>query len=125
MLDQLIDNGDLRATEEVLRELERKDDQVYGWAKARPRLFIPLDMQIQQMVSQIQERYPQLVDLTRGRSIADPWVIALAMLNSACVVTGEHASNKISKPKIPDVCEDLRIPYRNLLGFIREQQWVF
>jgi hypothetical protein len=124
-MDKLIENRELRASQEVLRELDRKDDQARSWAKVRPQLFVPIDNQIQTVVIRIQKGHPNLVDMRRNRSIADPWVIALAVINNACVITGENPSNNIQKPFIPDVCRVLNIRCINLLELIREKQWIF
>ena len=124
-LDELINIGELRATEEVFHDLERKEDEVYKWAKNRPQLFVPIDTEIQLVVSNILKDYERLVDTKKGRSASDPFVIALALINKACVVTGEHPTNKINEPKIPDVCRVLGIRCINLLSLMREQGWVF
>ncbi len=43
-LERLIDIGELVASEEVLFELEKRDDQVYEWAKEpRAVMFVPID----------------------------------------------------------------------------------
>ncbi len=68
-------------------------------------------------------RYPRLVDGKKGRSVGDPFVIALARAKGFTVITGENATGKISVPKIPDVCVDLRIPWLRILDFFREQKW--
>lgn len=42
-MDELIDEGRLLAVDEVLREIEQKDDSLLAWAKERPALFVPID----------------------------------------------------------------------------------
>ena len=61
-LDELIGEGRLIATEEVLRELKRKDDEVYAWAKERVRMFVPIDEAIQPVVISILSQFEKLVD---------------------------------------------------------------
>jgi len=124
-LDELIKKGELRATEVVLHELEKKDDDVYKWVKDRSTLFIQIDVEIQQIVSDILREYPKLVDTRKNRSPADPFVIALAQINKITVVTGEHPTNKMNRPNIPDICNVLGIPYISLLYLMKEQGWVF
>lgn len=109
----------------MLAELEKKDDEVHKWAKDHPQLFVLIDMDIQQVVSDILENHERLVDKRKNRTSADPFVIALAQINNACVVTGEHPTNNIEKPNIPDVCNVLGIRYINFLSLIREQGWIF
>lgn len=71
-LDDLISDGSLRATEEVLIELERKDDDVHEWAKKRMALFIALDERIQIAVTEILSVHEKLLDTRSGRSAAIP-----------------------------------------------------
>lgn len=40
-VDRLIESDTIKAVDEVLLELERKDDSLHEWARARPRMFIP------------------------------------------------------------------------------------
>ncbi len=124
-IDGLINTGDLIATEEVLIELERKDDDVYKWAKARNQMVITIDEPVQVAVQEILGTHPRLLDTRKSRSSADPFVIAVAKINGATVLTQESRSNRDSKPNIPDVCSALGIPSVDLIQLIKEQQWVF
>ncbi len=121
----IIDSGVLIASEEVLIELERQDDEVYAWALGRRAMFRPIDATIQIAVTEILRDHPRLVDTRRHRSGADPFVIALAKIENAGVVTAEKHSGVLSKPNIPDVCDALGIRCLDLLGLFREQGWVF
>jgi hypothetical protein len=70
--------------------------------------------------------FPRLVDTRRGKSGADPMVIALAASREPklTVVTEEgHGSAK--SPKIPFVCASLGIRCINMLRLIRDQGWAF
>lgn len=122
-LSSLIDSGDLRATEEVLHELEKQHDDVYQWVNERPNLFIPIDDRVQNAVIDILRGYPRLVDNRKDRSSADPFVIAQAQISGAIVVADEFPSNNILKPKIPDVCVALGINCITLLQLIRREGW--
>jgi hypothetical protein len=122
-VDTLVGNGLVIASEEVLVELEKKDDDVYKWAKARPSIFFPHDTDIQREVDAILASHPGLVDPEKRRSIADPFVVALAKIKGSTVVTGERLSRNPSRPRIPDVCNALRIPCLDLLGMFRELGW--
>ncbi len=122
-MEQLVANGDLIATEEVLRELEGKDDDVHKWAKACEAMFAPVDAQIQVEVSGIMQQFPGLVDAQRNRSRADPFVIGLARIGGHTVVTGEKPSGRPQKPNIPDVCTAIGVPCIGLLEMFRRQGW--
>lgn len=122
-IDELIAKGILVASEEVLVELGKKDDEVYRWARQRLQMFVPIDGQQQQLVRNILAIYPTLVDTRRNRSGADPFVIALAQLEGRTVVTYESPSNNPSRPHIPDVCVGVGIRCISFLKLIRERGW--
>ncbi len=83
--DEAIDAGDLGASEEVLLEVEKRDDEVHAWAKARKaKMFVPIDEEQQRHVSSILSKHERLVDTRKNRSAADPFVIALAMAQEVC-----------------------------------------
>lgn len=124
-LDELIESGDLRASEEVLHELSKKDDAVFDWVEERPDLFIPTTEPVQREAMGILANHKKLVDTRPRRSSADPFVIAVARVHDATVLTGELPTHSLTRPKIPDVCEDLEIEWTNLLGLCREEGLVF
>ena len=123
-LDGLIEIQEAIATEEVLLELEKQDDEVYKWALDRASMFIPTDEEIQQRVTSILARFPRLIDTRKNRSGADPFVIAVAQIKTCTVVTYEKRSSSNLKPHIPDVCDDLGVPSIDVLELIREQGWI-
>jgi hypothetical protein len=87
----------------VLLELERQDDDVFAWAK-RHVTFIPLEDEIQ-AATEFLAKFPQLVNTRRSRSVADPFVIALARGQRLTVVTGGW----VAQPEGPDaVATELR-----------------
>ena len=122
-LSTAIVQGKVRATEEVLKELEKIDDDCLKWCKNQTDLFIGVDTKIQETVIDILSTHPDLVQVATGRSAADPFVIALAEIHGCTVITGE--TSKPSKPRIPDVCRDRGIPFGNLLYLIKNENWSF
>jgi hypothetical protein len=122
-IDGAARNGVLIASDEVLRELEKKDDDAHLWMKIRPHMIVPFDTQIEAEVIGLMTRFPRLVDTKKGRSGGDPFVIAVAMVRSLTVITGENATGNLAVPRIPDVCKDLGIPCIRMLDFFREQHW--
>jgi Domain of unknown function (DUF4411) len=124
-LDACIHTGQLMATEEVLFELAKQDDDLYKWACERKSLFVPIEGSIQPVVSSILSHHKQLVDTRKNRSGADPFVIALAKVKDGVVVTGERPTGQLDRPNIPDVCEAMGIRWLTLLQLFREQGWTF
>lgn len=123
LFESSVGEGQVRASFPVLLDLEKKDDAVHAWAKAHPRLFIPIDGDIQEEVTGILASYSKLVENRKNRSASDPFVIALARLNDSCVITGEKPTGKINKPNIPDVCHAISVPCIDLLEFMRRMKW--
>lgn len=126
-IPELVAAGDLRATEEVLIEVTRQDDELVQWIEGySDELFIEVDEPIQREVKAILEKHPGLIHARgRGHSGADPFVIALAKLHVCTVVTEERRSGSEKHPKIPDVCDDLGVPCLRLAGLITQEGWMF
>ncbi len=122
-LEEAADHGVIVASEEVLQELAKKDDEVWDWARERPAMFIQVDEAVQQAVRGILNRFPRLVDSRRGRSGADPFVIGLARTRNIAVVTYETPSGNLEKPRIPDVCHALGVGCLQFVEFIRDLGW--
>lgn len=125
-IEEMIEAGGIRSIDLVLEELEKREgDEIHGWAKTHPDLFLPLTQDVQQAVRDVLAAHPRLIGIGSGRSGADPFVIALAIVHNGTVVSEESASRNLAKPKIPDACDALDVPHLNLMGFVQERGWVF
>ncbi len=123
---QLVEHERLFSSEEVLRELERKEgDVVYAWAKTQETMFVAPIEAIQSEVTAIMKQFPKLVDERTGKSFADPWVVATALYLTDCIVVTEETSSGTDRPKIPTVCAARQVRWIRLLGLIRAEGWVF
>jgi predicted nucleic acid-binding protein len=122
-MDESAKKGEIFVVEEVLRELEKKDDGIHKWVKQREAIVVPIDDEVQKRVVEIMFKYGRLVDTKKNRSVGDPWVVALALVRGLTVVTGEKASGNLAKPKIPDVCKDLSLSCIEMVDFFRKQGW--
>lgn len=121
ILDQLAQQDRVFAPIEVKREIRQHDDALAKWINARPYVFREITIEVQEYLRQIMRGYNRLVDSTRQRSIADPWVIAHAMAEKAIVVTKEMPAGPSSRRvKIPDVCSALNVPWIDDFQFARE-----
>jgi hypothetical protein len=123
-IEELVDGSEIIASEEVYVELAKKDDDLHDWIQARKSMLVPPDEAIQQRVAEILGKYPRLVDTLKGRSQADPFVIATAMEHAAVVVTGEMMGTA-GKPRIPFVCQAEGIRCITFLEMIRELKLTF
>jgi hypothetical protein len=114
----------LRASIEVFNELQKKEDELLAWCKDRKdTLFVEIDDDIQAHLTRIMGNHPRLVDTVKGRSSADPFVIALAATTNPCmmVVTEEYEG----RTRIPDVCTAESIKYCRLADLIERENWTF
>lgn len=124
-IEKMIDDGSVRAIEEVQRELNKRDDETKMWAAAQAGLFSPLDEDVQVAVSDTLRAHPLMMSRGGGRNAADPFVIALARARGGIVVTEETLSSNDAKPRIPNVCRALGVRCIGLVSFVRDQGWTF
>lgn len=125
-LDELIEDRRLVSSIEVLNELEKKDDDVSKWAKDRRKAFLEIDEDVQDAMVWVMGKYPRLVDTVKGKSGADPFVIALALSHSPhLVVIHQEAGGSLNSPKIPYVCDMEKVQHVSLLGLIEQEEWSF
>lgn len=123
-MEALVAAGRFLAPEFLIDELAKKDDAWRDWVYARrDRIIFPIDSEILAVVRDIMAEFPTLVDVDRNRSGGDPFFIAVAETTRSILVTGEKP--RPSKPRIPDVCAAMGIPYTNILGLIRAENWRF
>lgn len=102
----------------VYEEVTRTDDELCKWLKQSRIEIKDVDEKVIQCLQAIWAANPihiSLVDNVKGRSLADPWVIAHAMRERATVVTKEEKVTALnaSRIKIPNVCENMGVPWMN------------
>ena len=124
-VEEMVKTGELLSPDEVLSELSQKDDAVFQWAKTNAAMFVPLDEDVQRATQEILDEFPRLVGAMKDRNRADPFVIAVAKLKGAIVVTGEKSIGTRDRPRIPIVCDHFDIGHRTMLELIREKGWTF
>jgi predicted nucleic acid-binding protein len=125
ILTELGKNGKIFIPELVYEEIIRTEDDLSKWIKASKipinKISEPVTLCLQKIYA-ADPTHKNLVDNTKARSLADPWVIAHALHEHATVVTKEEKvtalnSNKI---KIPNVCDNMGIRWINDFQFIDE-----
>ena len=117
-LDDLIQNGELISSTEIMDEL--KDDDLKAWAKQHKECFLPLTRDVQAKTTEVLTQFPTLIKIrSTGNSNADPFLIATDALQGGTIVTNERLGDSKTKDyKIPNVCQALNIPYMNLHTFL-------
>lgn len=125
-VDELIAAGRLISSIEVYAELQRLDDDLFAWAKERKAAFLEIEDDVQEMMVEVMGKYPRLVDTVKGKSSADPFVIALARTGEpGRVVLHQEQGGSLQRPKIGIVCDAEKIPHMNLLDLIEQEGWEF
>ncbi len=111
----------------VFEEINRTDDDLAQWLKSSNIPVRETTENVTKCLNGIYSANPDhkyLVDNVKGRSLADPWVIAHAIDENAIVVTKEEKVTAINKKrnkiKIPDVCDNMKINWMNDFQLIRE-----
>jgi hypothetical protein len=112
------------AVDEVKREIRRKDDDVAKWVLSQRGLFVPPEHDIQKATKDVLAACPRLMAQHGGnRNSADPSVIGLALARGGTVVTQETAANSSRKPRIPDACIAVGVPWMTLPEFVDARGW--
>lgn len=111
--------------EAVYQEIVRTDDDLSKWLKSSKIPIKKIDEQVANCLKSIYAADPNhkyLVDNTRARSLADPWVIAHAIRENAIVVTKEEKVTALNskKIKIPNVCDKMNVSWINDFQLIEE-----
>lgn len=104
--------------EMVYEEIVRAEDDLSQWLKSSNIPIRKIDENVTNCLKSIYSANPIhkfLVDNTKSRSLADPWVIAHAINERATVVTKEEKVTAINskKIKIPNVCDNMNIEWMN------------
>ncbi len=114
VLDELGAQGQLFVPSWVAEEIHRTDDDLSNWLKKSRVKVRNVTEEVGLKLKEIYAKDPKhqlLVDNTKQRSLADPWLIAHAMAENACVVSKEEkptaANNK--RVKIPHVCDAMGV----------------
>lgn len=117
--------GRLIVPEMVFRELDRQKDGMADWLKTSiPDVIIWMDQEQQSAVKKILDRYPKMLQNRKGQRAADPFVVALALIRGATVVTDEAGGNE-RNPKIPSVCTAYGIKPISFRDVIAREDWRF
>lgn len=125
ILSGLGETGQIFIPELVYDEITRTEDDLAEWLKGSK---IPISKISESVAICLQKVYAAapvhkyLVDNTKARSLADPWVIAHALHENATVVTKEEKVTALNttRIKIPNVCDNMGIRWINDFQFIEE-----
>ena len=127
--DELVDNGDIVSTREVLREIEDGPvESLREWAAQNGELFTMPAAEEGGFVARIYavQHFQQNIErqkMLKGGRNADPFVIAKAAVTERTVVTMEQWQPNAAK--IPNICDHFDIPCVTLEDFMETEGWEF
>jgi Domain of unknown function (DUF4411) len=129
LFDDLVANGQVVSTREVLREIEDcAIVRLRQWAKQHQELFTVPTAAEGAFVAQIYavERFQQNIEqqkILKGGKNADAFVVAKAAVAGGTVVTMELL--KPNAVRIPNVCSYFKVPCLSLEEFMEKEGWQF
>jgi len=127
--DDLVANGHIVSTREVLREIEDgATESLREWVAQNQHLFTVPTAAEGAFVTEIYliPRFQQNIEqqkILKGGKNADAFVIAKAAVEQGTVVTMELL--KPNAAKIPNICEHFNIQCLSLEEFMEEEGWQF
>lgn len=129
-IDEAAASGMISSVREVLNELEQRSDSdaVLSWAHNNRHVFLIPSEEEQEAVVRILgvSHFQQMISqqaILKGTPVADPFVVAAALVRGRTVVTEELM--KPNAAKIPNVCMHFGVRCINLAQFMAEQRWAF
>ena len=130
VLNEFGNQGRIFVPEMVYDEITRTEDDLSKWLKKSKIPIRKIDVPVTKCLQFIYAKNPShkyLIDNTKARSLADPWVIAHAINEEATVVTKEEKVTALNskKIKIPNVCDNLDIRWINDFQLIHELEIQF
>jgi Domain of unknown function (DUF4411) len=125
LLNELGEKGRILLPRKVEEEILHTEDKLAVWLKSSKISILDIDGDVTRCLKEIYDANPlhrYLVDNTKQRSLADPWIIAHAKKEGACVVTkeGKVSDQNSSRIKIPNVCENMGIRWIDDFQFVHE-----
>lgn len=125
-VDGLISTGRLYISEEAWAEAIATDAPVREWCEeagmGRDKSLYLTNAAVAAIAGQIGAAFPQW-STQGGKNGADPFVIAVAEVESGMVISGETNGGP-AKPKIPYVCAQRQIEHGKFVDLIRAEDWI-
>src|SRR6185295_11503438 len=91
-IEKMIERNEIISPMEVKEELKPKDKTMLKWLNDRSQLFLELSEPEQRLLSELLGKFRNLNVVGGTTQPADPYVIAIARIRNATVVTDERPS---------------------------------
>jgi len=126
--NDLVDAGRIVSVSEAHRELDTNAtaDFLFDWLEAHKGIFDPPTGDETAAVAEIfgVPHFQQLISQkqrVKSTPVADPWLVARALVRGGCVITEEAL--KPNAAKIPNVCDHFGVDCTNLRGAFKREGW--
>jgi len=124
----LISQGRVISPRIVYDEISARQDGLLLWADSHPQVFFRPNREMLDLVVQINNKYPLLVNKNKSKLGADPHVVALAVLlqrrsmfETPPVVVTEESNFPSKVTKIPYVAQRYDISCINMADLLRRE----
>lgn len=125
-VDSGIRKSTLISNKPVYNEINNVDDDLFKWAESQKDFFLEIDNETASEMPEIMKKCPNLINPSKKKDEADPFLIATAKVHGAIVITQENPLGpKNPRINIPDACKIFNIESMNLLGMMRSLGWKF
>jgi len=124
--NELVSTGTVISVREVFHEVLERDDFLSQWAKHNTSMFQTPSASEMEIVRKIMNAHKELVkqnSFKYGKPVADPFIIAKAVIEDSTVITEEKMIK--GAHKIPNICEEFNVRSIPFYNFMKEQGWVF
>jgi hypothetical protein len=121
-IETLVNKGIIVTCSEIEKEVN-EDDDLNKWVNNNSCVVLQVDdNDIQNLVSEIVNKFPKLIGFKNNKSSADAFLIATAIKYNLSIITEE---SKTSPNKIPKICAEYNIFCYNLTELAEQEQWQF
>lgn len=121
-----MEEGRLMVPKEAEKEILNGNDELKSWFKVHNDCVRPYTEEELVIVRNIVNKYPNVSQYKSVRSVhADPFVVALAKVEDAIVVTWEGPNGSKDTPAIPDLCKEYEIEWCTMVGLFEREGWSF
>lgn len=120
---EAIDSGTIVSCRPVFEEIIAFDDDLAEWAKKQTALFPDITQEEANFLPELMKKCSAIVNPTKIKDEADPYVVAQGYVNRGVIVTQEKPTGDTKKLKIPDAGRILGIQCFSLVNMIRALGW--
>lgn len=125
-LSELMKSGQIVVPKEAEKEIVAGNDELKTWFKFSNSCVRAYTLAQLKIVTEIVNKYPKVSQYNKIKPIhADPFVVALAKIENATVVTWEGSNGSKDNPRIPDLCKEFEVECCNMIGFFEKEGWSF